>query len=51
MVRLRVLAQLSTITHNNYSRFYGNPDTNGVRVIVAIVVFELHNFLAPSCET
>ena len=38
MVHLRVFAQLSTITRNNYPHFYWNPNTNGVWVIVAIVV-------------
>ena len=41
MVHLRVFAQLSTITHNNYRHFYWNPNTNGVWVIVAIVLFQL----------
>ena len=42
MVQLRVFAQSSTTTYNNYPRFYWNPNTNGVRVIVAIVVFQLN---------
>ena len=42
MVHLRVFAHLSTITHNNYHHFYWNPNTNGVWVIVAIVVFQLN---------
>ena len=42
MVHLRVFVQLSTITHNNYPHFYWNPNTNGVWVIVAIVVFEIN---------